>query len=58
MVVLRDHVMSSSSWARLVKEGALAPLYLGHVSIHWDHCGDWVLNSTRDFVPLIIMLYM
>ena len=38
------HWSSSSSSSLLVKEGTMALLYFGHVSIHLDHSNSCVLN--------------
>ena len=51
MVVLAHaRMLSSSAW--VLKEGALASLYIRHLSMQVDQLGSFLLNSTRDFVYL------
>ena len=51
MVVLAHaRMLSSSAWE--LKEGALASLYIRHLSMQVDQLGSFLLNSTRDFVYL------
>ena len=56
VVVSYSQVTRSCISARLLKEGAMARLYLLQVSIHTAHCSDTacVLNSTRDMRELIL----
>ena len=56
VVVSYSQLTSSCISARLLKEGAMARLYLVQVSIHTAHCSDTacVLNSTRDMRELIL----
>ena len=48
VMVLAAHVLSATIPAWSVNQGALALLYLGHLSIHSCHFGACVLNNTRD----------
>ena len=52
-LTLYAQVISSSSSSWSTNEGANAPLYLGQVSIHFDHSNACVLNFIRDFIDLV-----
>ena len=57
MVVSEIHWSSSSSSSLLVKEGTMALLYFGHVSIHLDHSNSCVLNIILLNLVLKCVLY-
>ena len=46
------HLRRSSNSSLFLKDATLALLYLGHVSIHFDHEGSGVLNIKRFKVNL------
>ena len=54
MVVALAHLRRSSSSAWVVKVGALARLYIRHMSMQVDQVFTFVLNNTRDSLSLVI----
>ena len=52
VVVAWAQLLSSSSSSRLVKEGALASLYIRHLSMQVDQDLIFMFNKTRDSLSL------